>query len=68
MAQASLRLPRSWAEERFAVLPAEQEDQRVRSRRSLGVAGVADEVFQGGAEARCVAVAGEPVADELQRR
>jgi hypothetical protein len=53
--------------EGFAFVAAEQEDQLVQVLVQLGgaVAGVADEVLPGWAEVRWVA--GERVADELQR-
>src|SRR5215472_7597376 len=57
---ASLRLPlvaRSWGEEGFAVVAAEQEDEPLQVLAQLGgaVGGVADAVFQGWAEASRVA-------------
>jgi hypothetical protein len=58
---------RAGAEQGLAVVAAEQEDEPVQVLAQLAdvVCGVADELFQGGAEA--AGIAGQPLAEELQQ-
>ena len=65
MVIASLR--RAGAEQGLAVIAAEQEGKPVQVLAQLAdvVGGVADELFQGGAQA--AGVAGQPLSQELQQ-
>jgi hypothetical protein len=66
LATVTASIRRIGAEQGLAVIAAEQEDEPVQVLPQLGdvVCGVADELFQRGAEAG--GVAGQPLAEELQ--